>query len=607
MAQLKHSIIKEYNLLLKEFFTGFKPFILYQLFTKVLIYILILPSFQLFATTLIKSSPYKVLTNGVITKYILSPQGLGTLILIMFLFITVLLIELGGLIVISNQIYTKEIPYTFNSILVYCLSNLKKLFSTSGFLIILYFFIIVPAINLNYHTSLIKNVALPGFITDVINNTPLLNFLLGFLFALFVFLSIHWIFALHITIIKNTSARNALKESFHLVRRNYRSFFKYYLGILLLTILTVFITSFICMIPIILINQWVNLSTLIGTIVVSGLISFYLLVLLVITTFIIPINIHFITRLYYQLSGERKQHLQLRSSKANRLKNMNKRTFNRILFLAFVIATLITTVMIYNIKNTKYNVDITAHRGASKQAPENTLAALKLAIDQGADYAEIDVKLTKDGHVILLHDSTLKRTTAINKKPSEFTLEEIKNLDAGSWFSSEFKGEPIPTLEEAIKLCKGKLKLNIELKGGYKDKHLVKEVIRLIKKYDTTDDNVVTSLEYDLINSVEKTDSSIITGYIMYMAFGDLNTLNTDFYSLEISRISDLFINEAHLQGREVHVWTVNDKDVVTEAIDYGVDNIITDDVTLVKNHLEYLNSEMDLIRIIERLVDSFK
>ncbi|WP_105617165.1 glycerophosphodiester phosphodiesterase [Vallitalea okinawensis] len=600
----KHSIIQEYRMLLKEFFIGLKPFLIYQLFTAALIYILILPSFQLLLTSVMKSSPYQVLTNGVITKYLLSPQGFLTILLAMVLSIIVLLIEIGGLIVISNQIYTRHAPPTFKSIMVYCLSNIKKLISIGGLFIILYFFVMMPFINIAFRTSLVSNFSLPSFILDYVNQVPVLDLLLTFISIVLIFLSIHWIFALHITIIKDISARSAIRESYRLVKHHYFNFFKYSLGILLVNIIVIFISSIVSLLPIFLIEEWVNLSTLSGTIIVSILMTIYLLILFIISTFVFPINVHLITRLYYQLSGEPKHHLRLGSSQARWLTSMKKRTFNWLLFLTFFIATLITIVMVEDIKNTKYDVDITAHRGASVQAPENTLAALQSAIDQGADYAEIDVQLTKDGHAILLHDKKLSRTTGVDQKPSDLTLKEIKTLDAGSWFSSEYHGEPIPTLEEAILFSKDRLKLNIELKGGYNDEQLVNEVIRLIKEYHFNYQAVVTSLDYNLIEAIEDSAPYITTGYVMYMAFGDLSTLNTDFYSMEASTITEQFVYNAHILGRDVHAWTVNDIDLVTELVDDGVDNIITDDIRLIKNHITYLNSEMSFERILENLLE---
>lgn len=124
-------------------------------------------------------------------------------------------------------------------------------------------------------------------------------------------------------------------------------------------------------------------------------------------------------------------------------------------------------------------VQITAHRGASGSAPENTLIALQKAIEAGADYAEIDVQETSDGRLVLLHDPDLKRTTGLKKNIWQTTYNELKHLDAGSWFSDEFSAERIPLLEDAIELVRGKMLLNIELKPMVTSSSLLNGLARL--------------------------------------------------------------------------------------------------------------------------------
>jgi glycerophosphoryl diester phosphodiesterase len=114
----------------------------------------------------------------------------------------------------------------------------------------------------------------------------------------------------------------------------------------------------------------------------------------------------------------------------------------------------------------KYPVLAIAHRGFSGAAPENTLAAFKRAMEVGSDMIELDVHLSKDGQVVVIHDDTLKRTTSGMGKVADFSLQELKRLDAGKWFGSRFFGEKIPTLNEVLELTRGKIPIHIELKEG---------------------------------------------------------------------------------------------------------------------------------------------
>ncbi len=112
---------------------------------------------------------------------------------------------------------------------------------------------------------------------------------------------------------------------------------------------------------------------------------------------------------------------------------------------------------------------ILAHRGASAYAPENTMAAFKKAIEMNADGIELDVHLSKDGYIVIIHDERVDRTTDGKGEVKDFSLDELKKLDAGSWFSDEYKGEKIPTLEELLSLIKNtEIYLNIEIKAGYR-------------------------------------------------------------------------------------------------------------------------------------------
>ena len=120
----------------------------------------------------------------------------------------------------------------------------------------------------------------------------------------------------------------------------------------------------------------------------------------------------------------------------------------------------------FNINRT---VEITGHRGSKVRAPENTLSALRQAIAEGADYAEIDVQTTADGVVVLLHDADLMRVASVERRLRDIKFDELSDIDVGSWFMPEFSNERIPTLQEAIDLARGRIKLNIELKFTWPD------------------------------------------------------------------------------------------------------------------------------------------
>ena len=221
---------------------------------------------------------------------------------------------------------------------------------------------------------------------------------------------------------------------------------------------------------------------------------------------------------------------------------------------------------------------VTAHRGGAKTAPENTLASLEAAINNLSDYAEIDVQETKDGELVLLHDNNLKRTTGVNWKIWETTLEEVKTLDAGSSFSADFAGEQVPTLREALELCRGRLELNIEVKNNHHNADVAVKTAEMITEMGMEDQCAISSMSYDFLKDVKEVNPQIRTGYIMSVAYGRVELLEyADFLSVHYDCVNERFMERAHEAGKEVHVWTVNSRKLMRRMKALGVDNIITD------------------------------
>ncbi|MFR3730288.1 glycerophosphodiester phosphodiesterase [Lacrimispora sp.] len=246
------------------------------------------------------------------------------------------------------------------------------------------------------------------------------------------------------------------------------------------------------------------------------------------------------------------------------------------------------------------NIKITAHRGSSMEAPENTMASIKKAVEDLADYVEIDVQETSDGVVVLGHDVTLKRVAGVNRTISSYTLEELKQLDVGSWFSKEFQEERVPSLEEVMSYCKGKININIEIKNAGSDSLLPEKVALLIEKYQMHEQCVVTSTRFSYLTRIKKLDDKIRTGYILSAAYGNYySSDDIDFISLRSSFVSEKLVEAAHLKGKAVHAWTVNSKSEMERMKMLNVDNIITDYPVLTReivyreeateNLLEYL------------------
>ncbi len=221
---------------------------------------------------------------------------------------------------------------------------------------------------------------------------------------------------------------------------------------------------------------------------------------------------------------------------------------------------------------------VTAHRGSSKMAPENTMAALETAIDEMADYGEIDVQTTSDGVVVVCHDLNLKRLAGVNRRLGDMTYEEAAQLDVGSSFGPAFAGERIPTLEQVLDQCKGRLKLNIELKNIGDGTKLPEQVVAMIQEREMEEQCVITSVRLSYLNRVKECSEDIRTGYILPAAYGRYYDDEAfDFISIRSSFVNARMVELAHARGKAVHVWTVNRKSEMEQMKVLGVDNIITD------------------------------
>ena len=241
--------------------------------------------------------------------------------------------------------------------------------------------------------------------------------------------------------------------------------------------------------------------------------------------------------------------------------------------------------------NIHRQVDITGHRGSKVRAPENTLSALRQAIDEGADFAEIDVQTTADGIVVLFHDADFMRVASVNRRLRDMNYHELKNIDVGSWFAPEFSNERIPTLQEAIDLARGRIKLNIELKFTWPDPDLTQKVTNIIRQNDFSADCVVSSLNFQALTEIKKVYPELITGFIVFQVAGNLPRMEADFMSINAARAAPGLVRRLHRHGRAVHVWTVNDFNNVISMFEVGVDNIITDYPREVRRYLETWNT----------------
>jgi len=249
--------------------------------------------------------------------------------------------------------------------------------------------------------------------------------------------------------------------------------------------------------------------------------------------------------------------------------------------LAVVIGAVGTAALLASQLDLTQDVAITAHRGAKIAAPENTMAAFRAAMDAGATYAELDVQHTRDRKIVVVHDGDLMRMGDDPRRVSELTAAEIAAIDIGRKYDAKFAGEYPPTLEDVIDLVRGRMRINIELKYNVPDPGLAPAVVELLRRKDFLDEVVITSLDYAALKQVESLQPRLATGHIVTAAVGNVARTEADFLSLNAAQATPSLIRRAHAAGKAVHVWTVNEPEMMLRMIERGVDNVITDDPAL--------------------------
>ena len=241
---------------------------------------------------------------------------------------------------------------------------------------------------------------------------------------------------------------------------------------------------------------------------------------------------------------------------------------------------------------------IFAHRGSSAYAPENTLAAFELAVRQGADAIELDTKLSADGQVVVIHDQTLDRTTSQSGRVRDFTLAEIRKLEAGSHFDIAFKGEPIPTLDKVLEAVGKRIYINIEIANyaTLTDKLPVK-VAELVKRHKMEERVIFSSFNPLALLRTRRILPEVPTG-LLAIAGSSGNWARSwpgrliHYKSLhpEQRDVTPDLVKQAHQKGHPVFVYTVNRADEMKTLFEMGVDGIFTDDPVLAqqvrKSHL---------------------
>ncbi|MEM7671194.1 MAG: glycerophosphodiester phosphodiesterase family protein, partial [Pseudomonadota bacterium] len=255
------------------------------------------------------------------------------------------------------------------------------------------------------------------------------------------------------------------------------------------------------------------------------------------------------------------------------------------------VASLGTGGLLLETFEAKEEIAVIGHRGAAALRPENTMASILKAIEDGADWIEIDVQETADGEVIVAHDSDFMKAAGVPTKIWDATMADIDAIDIGSWYDPAYRDERAPLLRDVLAAVKGQSKLLIELKYYGHDEDLENRVVTLVEEAGMVGRIATMSLKYPAVQKMHRLRPEWPTGVLAATAVGDLAGLDGDFLAVNTSQISSRLISQAGAAGKDVYVWTVNDPGMMSRMISLGVDGLITDDPALARDVIDYYQS----------------
>ena len=556
--------------------------LLYQLLTSVVTSLWMLGFSQL-CGLLIRGTGRVALSSGDFLFLFTTWQGYVIILLAILTLFFLVGMDINALVILCGRILGGEKPNV-----LFCIKegflSLRRFLNPRGLVIVLYLSLLSPILGFGVSISLTQNLYIPKFITSVIYSKPLYLIGVGVVFAALIFLGVIFMFILHGTLLDQMSLKESGRNSVRLIRKNLKDFIKniilffvlYFLVIVIvvaLFFLIVFVKSFIPL------SESANLPVSMAITLVADFLILFIL------AFFLPFYLLKLTMLYkrYQSAGG----WEYQKKKNRKSPLVIAVAIGAVLAIVGITSfvTIFGETLFPNDNNTVY----IAHRAGGSEAPENTAAGVDAAYRFGASGSEIDIQRTSDGYYVVNHDANFKRTAGVDKKPSEMTLAQVKEL--------RVDGEPVPTLEEMLEACRGRVTLYVELKGETADEQMAEDAVRIIKEYQMEDEAVLISLKYNLIDYIETNYPEMETGYLAFASFGDTASLNCDSLALEEETATDDMILSIHEKGKKIFVWTVNDYDDLYTFLNSDADGIITDNIAGAKQVTAVLKSRALLDR----------
>ena len=572
-----------------------KPLILFEILWKLVTLLVIAPACAGLIQLAIHLAKLKYLTTSNLLQFLRSPWTILLLAVLLLLAALYTLFEIAAVCTCFRQSRFQKVRTTLGRMVRSGLQSVLHFFRGGGPFLVLHLLVLIPLMQFSATSGIFTAMGIPDFLAYYMTKKEFLLPIYVAAIILCCLLSVRWVFSSVLFTQNQCSYRSARATSVQLVRgRFWQTFFSvlvwnccYFAALLM----------FLCMITVVvlMVIRATGSNDLIMSQAMRILKLLIQIVLWSFSFFATPICMAHLTALLEKRCVQMPEVVLPEPVPLSRSAKPFRRSTAVLTACCFTVAALgLNLSYVYSVFTGKANFrlalfqnpTVMAHRGLSADAPENTLYAFSDAISVGADFIELDVQQTRDGVLVVMHDSNLKRTTGVNKDIWDMDYADIQNLDAGSWFDPAYANARIPTLEETLQFVDKRAKLNIEIKPT---KHgsdtLEQDVAELITRYQYTDACYVTSFSYGSLKKVKEANPEIRTGYLMSVAYGQFYSLKyADAFSLNKVFVTSQVVNAAHQQGKQIFAWTVNSMSEVRSLCNLHVDSIITDDPVMVQN-----------------------
>ncbi|EOS7999894.1 glycerophosphodiester phosphodiesterase [Enterococcus hirae] len=561
--------------------------------------VLIMHLFILFICLPLLNSTTRFILNRGAIDYISSDnistilsQHPGVLLSLTAVLLTILLLVYFEFTFLLMSVYfiKKQTPISLKQLLQATFRQLKKIRPLTFLFFLAYFVLILPISGLSFNSDLLSKVKIPAFIMDFIFTNRWIvvsSFILFYIFLAYI--GIRLIFALPEMILRDRPFKQAVKESWYLTKSRFFAILGQFIIIGGSILLISFAGYLIVLLAQIIVEQFFPNYSLISAVFAMTILQAILLFNIVMST----VGIFYIIIDFMNDEGFLPE-----TPNWFRLESPNKR------FSVLKNTSLVLFAVFFGVGVCLYNMDYLtsasqtkpvtiSHRGVSGgNSAQNTLAALeKTSRTYHPDYVEMDVQETKDGQFVVMHDFNLKKLTGINKAPQDLTLKELEKLKV----TENGAKEPVVSFDTYLKRANElNQKLLIEIKNSKNDS---KDIVdRFVKKYEEnilTHQHILQSLTYQTVSDLKNANPNFYVGYILPFNIVGPPVTPADFLTMEYSTINRNFIDSAHQDGKKVYVWTVNDSDGISRMMFYGVDGIITDQMTILNENIKAMDEEI--------------